>query len=258
MKNKFILIFVLFIISTVFGTIEYLSNIKLKKEIASYQNYCYSADALLERSKSLFEMNITGVLHIGAHAGEEIDLYKRLGIDKVIYVEANPNFYQKLLKNVNKRKQGITISTYNFAASEKEEKMPFYVTNNGQSSSLLKLKNHKILHPSIHEVETIMVDAKPIDLAIPSHDLKNVNMLILDIQGSELSALKGCKLLLSQIDYIITEVNYGELYEKNSKIYEIDEYLLSFGFVRIDTYSSTKGWGDALYIRKALLKNTLR
>jgi hypothetical protein len=74
----------------------------------------------------------------------------------------------------------------------------------------------------------------------------------LDIQGTELKALKGMESYLPTIDYIYTEVNSDYVYEKCSLIGEIDDYLSNFGFKRVETewFEDCK-WGDAFYIRSS-------
>ena len=56
-------------------------------------------------------------------------------------------------------------------------------------------------------------------------DIKNYNFLNLDIQWAELMALKGFGNFINDFDYIYTEVNIDELYEKCVLLGELDEYL---------------------------------
>jgi len=72
----------------------------------------------------------------------------------------------------------------------------------------------------------------------------------LDIQGAELKALKGSTLILPHIKSIYTEVNTKELYENCAMLHELDSYLESFGFTRVETSMTEHGWGDAFYIKK--------
>jgi hypothetical protein len=49
---------------------------------------------------SKYEMKIKGVLHIGAHYGQEHGLYKRHGIENISYFEPLQNNFEKLQENV--------------------------------------------------------------------------------------------------------------------------------------------------------------
>jgi hypothetical protein len=77
--------------------------------------------------------------------------------------------------------------------------------------------------------------------------------LNLDIQGVELRAIKSCGEYLDNIKYIYTEVNSGEVYERNDLIEGIDEFLTGKGFSRVETSMTQYEWGDAFYIKKDLL-----
>ena len=51
----------------------------------------------LKRKYSQF--NPRGVVHAGAHEGQELGEYHKLGIKKVIFIEANPKIFKRLEKN---------------------------------------------------------------------------------------------------------------------------------------------------------------
>jgi hypothetical protein len=72
----------------------------------------------------------------------------------------------------------------------------------------------------------------------------------MDLQGVELKALKGMGNFLKKIQYIYIEVNYGQVYEECSQVQDIDKYLSTFNFIRLDTLFHESGWGDAFYIKQ--------
>lgn len=71
----------------------------------------------------------------------------------------------------------------------------------------------------------------------------------LDIQGSELAAIKSLGARIHGVNWIYTEVNTEEVYKGVPLIDDLDSYLTSRGFSRLLTLLTTAGWGDALYIR---------
>jgi FkbM family methyltransferase len=145
--------------------------------------------------------------------------------------------------------------SFNFAISEfGDQNVKLNVTNNGQSSSLLDLHKHKIHHPHIYVSEILEVHSKRMDdLLTENHiDIRNYNFVNLDIQGMELSALRSFGPMLSEFSYIYTEVNTNYLYRDCSLMNEIDDYLSSFGFVRLETTITEYEWGDALYVKTNL------
>jgi hypothetical protein len=121
-------------------------------------------------------------------------------------------------------------------------------SNEAQSSSILKPKEHLEHHPYVTFDGTEEVEVDILD----DYDVSNANFMNIDVQGYELEVLKGGKKTLEHIDYVYCEVNRGEMYENNAMIDEVDEYLGSYGFERVETHwpETWYKWGDALYIKK--------
>lgn len=188
-----------------------------------------------------------GVIHVGAHKAEENSIYDDLGIDNVVWIEGNPDLCNQLKENFTKKGNMI----YNYLVSDVDDKeYEFKITNNGESSSILDLGTHKEKHPHIFVTETKKLKSKTLNSIISENDLdmSKFNFLNLDIQGAELLAIKGLGEQLEKIDYIYTEVNIDYLYENCALMNEIDEYLGSFGFSRVETKILDQyGWGDAFY-----------
>jgi hypothetical protein len=62
-------------------------------------------------------------------------------------------------------------------------------------------------------------------------------------------ALKGATIGLEFPKVIYLETNTEEVYKGCGKLDEIDSFLKTHGFERVETYMTKYGWGDALYIR---------
>ena len=67
-----------------------------------------------------------------------------------------------------------------------------------------------------------------------------------------MEVFEGGRETLNRIDYIYSEVNRDEMYENNVLINQLDEFLSSYNFTRVETYwpDDKLGWGDAFYIKK--------
>lgn len=198
-----------------------------------------------------FPLNITGILHIGAHECEELRDYNAIGVnnDKTYWVEAMPDkvaFCKKLYGNDLHIYQAVIDDT---DGSE----VTFNVTNNGQSSSILELGTHAFKHPNVHVVNKVSTTTTRLDTLIEREQIPMVdlNFINLDIQGVELRALKSMEKYLQHVKYIYTEVNIEEVYKGCNLIGEIDDYLRGFGFERVTQSIYTDlGWGDAFYMKK--------
>lgn len=195
-----------------------------------------------------YQINATGVIHIGASTGQEAESYHKHGL-KVIWIEAIRPVYKQLCRNVTKYTGTICI---NACVSDKDGQIvDFNISNNeGQSSSLFEFGTHTEAHPGIvftekTRLQTARVDTILKDRKIESHEYDFIN---LDIQGAELMALKGMD--LTHVRYVYIEVNEKELYKGIPLLPEIDEYLAKHELHRVETKMTNWGWGDAFYIRK--------
>jgi FkbM family methyltransferase len=194
-----------------------------------------------------YNMNVKGVVHIGAHYGEEIQEYVDNGIQKITVFEPLSKNFEVLaerLQNVNADIQGYQVAL----GSQKGTATMYLSSNEAQSSSILKPKEHLDHHPDVSFDGTEEVEVSVLD----EYDLGDANFINMDVQGYELEVLKGGKETLNNVDYVYCEVNRGEMYENNAMIGDIDEYLGGYGFERVETYwpETWYKWGDALYIKK--------
>ena len=76
----------------------------------------------------------------------------------------------------------------------------------------------------------------------------------MDVQGAELKVLKGIGDYISGFDYIYSEVNVASLYKNCVQLPELESYLDAHGFVRRETNITEFEWGDAIFVRKELVK----
>jgi FkbM family methyltransferase len=162
-------------------------------------------------------------------------------------VEGNEKIYEKM-KTIYPNEK-----IYNALISDKDgEMVDFIITNNGQSSSILELEEHKIQHPHIHEVERRKVSTTTIKTLFTEHKLnfENYNFLNCDTQGAELMVLKSMGDALQKFDYLYLEVNIKHLYTGCPLLGEITEYVKSFGFEMVELQMTEHFWGDAFFIRK--------
>lgn len=210
-----------------------------------------SVDELVQRWK----LSPRSVLHIGAHHAEESDAYQAVGWANVTWVEANPDLIPALRNKVEPLGQRVIEAAL---WHSNYEKLSFSVASNGQSSSLLKFRDHSFLYPAITVEKIVTMSTLRLDAILTDDD--SPELCNLDIQGAELAALRGFGSILSRVNAIYTEVNKAELYEGCAKIDEIDEYLSREGFHRVATrWVLGFGWGDALYLRlpPTLLSRTI-
>jgi FkbM family methyltransferase len=191
-----------------------------------------------------YNLSIEGVLHIGAHFGEEHSLYKKHNIKNIAYFEPLRNNFNVLKQNVNDDSLMFNIA---LGSEEKQIEMFVETANNGQSSSILEPELHLVQYPHITFNSKELVNMKRLD-NIELND-KKYNMINIDVQGYELEVFKGAEKTLNDINYIISEVNRGPVYKDCAQIDQLDDFLKKFGFSRVETQWAGVVWGDAFYIK---------
>ncbi len=179
----------------------------------------HSDQSLLELAMNKFKIKVSGLIHVGASKANMAESYKEF--KNVIWIEANPTVAAEFEKDLSKL---ANIKVFSFALSD----------HNGENVLINKMevKNKKL--------DDFLKD-------ISNKDMFNV--IVIDVDGAELAALKGAKETLKQIDFIIAEVNY---LSRNNKVLvtDLDEFLAKNEFVRVDTKSKSYVHGHALYIKK--------
>ncbi len=202
-----------------------------------------------------------GVIHIGAHEGQELKTYVAMGFKTILMIEADPDTFNALQQTV--MRSGIDPSqvrghTVNVAIADHDGHATFYRTNNSQSNSLLRLKDHKQVYPQIYETEHVRVPCRRLDTLLRelNIDPANFNYLHMDIQGGEMRALLGATNALNYIEAITAEVNLKELYEGCTLLPEFEEWLDGGGrrYQRQDQVVGGDGWGDAFYVRRPFVQ----
>ncbi len=191
-----------------------------------------------------------GVIHVGAHAGQERDLYGDL---PVVWIEALEQAYDVLRERIaDKPNQRALLQ---LVADGKRYK--FGVANNaGQSSSIYDFKLHEEMWPDVGYVASVEIKSETLRTIIDYYklDLDVYDTLVLDVQGAELLVLQGAGDYLSRFKWIQAEAADFEAYSGGCQLKDLDAFLTRAGFVReqLNCGMSTPGVGnyyEALYRR---------
>lgn len=188
----------------------------------------------------------SNILHVGAHTGEEADVYDALGFQEVFWVEADADTAAELKRNVEKREGHHVIVA---VCSDEVDEVTFNRANNGQSSSILDLGTHAQEHPEVKYVSKKTMMSTTVDNLFDLGIINECSFMNLDVQGAELLVLKGAEEFLSNVNYIYSEVNAKELYKGCVLMPDLDKWLADRGFIRAETVMTQHGWGDAIYCR---------
>jgi FkbM family methyltransferase len=223
------------------------------------KNDCHEEDINIVFNE-LKDIEFKGIIHIGAHKGEEVEFYRNIGLKNIILIEANPNLFNEL------KHQPFFSETnvYNYAISNEDGEIDFYVhqSNAGvESSSIFKMNKFDKIVTSLHTESIIKVQTRKLNTLFEEENLSTTdyNILISDIQGADFYALLGASNILSALDALVVEVQFLELYDNYISIEKFDEYLNPFGFKKVliiehELYQGEEffpGWGEVLYKKVA-------
>jgi FkbM family methyltransferase len=204
------------------------------------------------------KVDVTGVLHVGAHRGEEIYDYETMGVKQVIWVEPVPELFDEMETFLTTAQCAVTSHAYEYAASNTDHEMvefnlyygpdAAYMRGNKGCSSLLKTSGRfESWSKGTVQVETIKIDTLLDENDFNSSDFQYLNM---DVQGAELMVLQGAIKFLDTVKYIATEATWDNPdYIDNTDYNELKSLLESKGFIETEIYRHAENWGDALFVK---------
>jgi len=172
-----------------------------------------------------FISKCTGIIHVGAHIGQEAELYD--SFDKpVVWIEAIPEIFERLKKNILPYKKQKAI---NALVSEKDKTTcNFHVSSHdGVSSSIFDLGYHKLIRPEVYIVGTMLLYCftLPTIIEMNSIDLSAYDAIVIDVQGAELLVLKGSIPILKRFKFIKVEVANFESYKEGCVLRDISSFM---------------------------------
>jgi len=199
-------------------------------------------------------MNVSGIIHAGAHCGQELPAYIASGCRELLLFEPLRGPSEILVGWAGQlvgMTPGLNISIEKKALGSSNGTGSMAVSSNeGQSSSLLKAKEHLDMCPSVVFGEPEEVTITTLD----DYDTSKYNTLVLDCQGYEAEIIKGATKSLDNIDYVFTELNIQELYEGCPLIEDMDALLASHDLIRVSYIQEGLGFGTGIYIKRKFLK----
>ncbi|MGH8540328.1 MAG: FkbM family methyltransferase [Stenotrophobium sp.] len=172
---------------------------------------------------------INTVIDIGANKGQfSLEARKCFPHANIIAFEPLPDAAKKF-RSVFPQDSQVTLHQVAIGAARQTAVM--HLSGRDDSSSLLSIGSRQSdIFPGTEEVGTLQVQVAPLDELVSAGSLRRPALLKLDVQGYELSALKGCERMLPQFEHIYLELSFVELYQKQPLANEVLMYLQQQGF----------------------------
>lgn len=197
-----------------------------------------------------------GVIHVGANIGQERKGYEKYGLH-VIWIEPIPEVFQTLKENLRDFPNQRAIQC--LVTDRDDEEYQFHISsNNGESASILDLKQHKDIWPEVTYTTTISLRSATLVSLLQREriDLSKYQVLVMDTQGSELLVLKGSVSILKNFRYIKVEVADFEAYKDCCQLDDINSFMTLHGYSEFSrrqfaSRPSVGSYFDIVYRRNA-------
>ncbi|MFH1626575.1 MAG: FkbM family methyltransferase [bacterium] len=198
--------------------------------------------------------------NIGQHSMFAASIVGNFG--KVYSFEPIPRIYNQILDSVHLNNFDNIIKAYNFALGEKDTEQTLYITseNIGGSSLIKRSECDKKIEVKIIKGDNILLQ------------LKQINLIKMDVEGYEYEALSGIHATLKKFHPIIVLEFNGDSYNKNDNygdkiisllnnlgysLYDIGDYMKKIENKKdfLASFISERAQTDILCLPKNIIGN---
>lgn len=195
------------------------------------------------------------VIDGGAYRGDfSMDIADRFPSATVYAFEPQKDSFLLLSSNTTGRKN---IKPVNCALGEKRGEAILYKNISAMTNSLSQSSNDALKYFEGYNNPVGKEQVTVVALAdfLAEEGVKEVDVLKLDLQGHELSAIRGLKDRLDNVKLIYIEVEFLRLYEGASLFSEVETFLREHGFKFFQFYDQVRSpengrllYGDAIFL----------
>lgn len=185
-----------------------------------------------------------GIIHVGAHMGEEVPMYRRLGFDRIYLIEPGMEA-SRVLSGKFSVDQDVTLwlgtaihdgPTQTVKLGSDGRTLGTYVGGDGELVSALPLRQL--------QGEMWWGRVNPVRPSIP---MFRPNVLVVDTQGTELDVIKSAD--LSMIDMIIVETRDPGTDAPAADFHEVCAWLAP-GFAPVERWRHGQHvYSDVVFVR---------
>ncbi|MEA5581126.1 FkbM family methyltransferase [Nodularia harveyana UHCC-0300] len=191
------------------------------------------------------------LIDIGAHDGNFTKAVERsCGISRCLLVEPLPHKASALRKIFIDPKYDVVESVL----SQSPGYINFEVNESEATSSILKIKQQmpELAEVKLSKSEIIQCKSQTLDNIVISYNIKSIDLIKIDVQGSEHLVLMSGKKALEITKFIWIEVSFKPLYDGSSVFSEIYSLLENLDFRLMELSPGFRGPGGELLQADAL------
>jgi FkbM family methyltransferase len=199
---------------------------------------------------------LKGIIHVGAHTGQERDDYAGYGLN-VVWIEPIPRVFKELQAAIAPYPHQHALEC--LVLDKDGEQTALHISsNNGESSSVLDLALHRDVWPTVFFSQDISLLSYSLDTIIEREQINiaSYDGFVLDTQGSELLVLKGAANVLRNSRMVKVEVADFESYAGCPNPEQISEHLSNYNFkewmrVPFAHHQSGGRYYDIIYLKSS-------
>jgi len=197
------------------------------------------------------------IFDIGScHALESVEFSKIYKNAKIFAFEPNPTSYEVCLENTKEDSSieviNKDIKYYNgfckFYPMDKDKTITTWWDGNQGASSLYRA-NGKYPHETYVQYE-IEVPCITLESFCMERGIQNIDVIWMDLQGAELTALKSMGDFLNTVKVIHTELEMNPMYDGQCLFEETHDFLLERGFSFEWGNTEAKFGSDFIFVKK--------
>ena len=210
-------------------------------------------------SKAPFEL----IVHVGAHLGQEVELYRSLGAQRVIWIEGDPDTYARLLTNLAEaERQAIRTIRHEtvcaLVSDANDQTRSFHRFNNEGASSSVYPPTNRLLKewPGLGAAgEIVGLRTRTLESILDEVDVDpgstSSSLLIVDVQGHELAVLAGLGRYAHTFQVCECEISQEALYEGGALYPDIKAIFDRMGYQMVSHSEENLPWhGDVIFERR--------
>jgi FkbM family methyltransferase len=185
---------------------------------------------------------------------QSIEFYNNFPNATIYAFECNPNTLNICKKNIENFRDRITLiegavcdydGNITFYPINQEKTITTWTDGNPGASSIFKSNGKYTIETYVQD--EIATKCHRLDSIMEKYSIPKVDIIWMDLQGAELLALKGLGNYLQNVKYIHTEISHKEMYSGQVMFKELNDFIISTGFI-IKNKLSLRGWQeDVIY-----------
>jgi FkbM family methyltransferase len=216
-----------------------MAGFKLESKRTIYQEQANRTHELMQHellsNRWLIDMQIKTVIDVGANTGQFSQKILSFLPDVMIYsFEPIKSCYEELSRNLF---FNGNVKLFNFALGDTDGEQTIYLNDFTPSSSLLEMDDlHKKAFAYTEKCTPEVIQVRRLDAMISEMVLQRPILLKIDVQGYEREVIRGGLETIKQVDVMIVETSFSELYKNQPLFHEIYGLLRAQGFVYKGNY----------------------